>query len=137
MRKKPQVPEEPCYWTRDEQFINDMLKPIGRMVATAVEAAANRVLDNYIKTKGDSISRSQAEREFGKKWIADHVAAYGPAIYTTGVWNRETQSMNQKKVFSRKQLADIRARETTTDALIQFSEMLFKRQREIEKGEKK
>lgn len=129
--------EEPIYWTRDEIFINDMLKPLTHMMAAMVEATANRVLDNYLKTKGDSISRSQAEREFGKKWIADHVKAYGPAIYTTGMWNPDTQAMNNKKVFSRKQLADIRAKETTTDALIQFSQMLFRRQREIEKGEEK
>lgn len=118
------------YWTRDEQFINDMLKPLTHMFTTAVEAAANRVLDNYLKTKGDSISRSQAEREFGKKWIADHVEVYGRELYIEGMWNPDTGAMNNKKVFSRKQLADIRARETTTEALIQFSNMLYRRQRE-------
>ena len=124
--------EEKLYWTRDEQFINDMLKPLEHMFTTAVEAAANRVLDNYLKTKGDSISRSQAEREFGKKWIKDHIEVYGPAIYTVGMWNPDTQAMNNKKVFSRKQLADILARETTREALCQFSTMLFRRQREKE-----
>lgn len=130
--------DEVCdYWTRDEQFINDMLKPLTHMMATMVEATANRVLDNYLKTKGDSISRRQAEREFGKKWIADHVKTYGPAIYTQGVWNGVTGAMNNRMTFSRKQLAEIRAKETTTDALVQFSQLLFKRQREIKKKERK
>jgi hypothetical protein len=48
------------------------------------------------------------------------------------MWNPDTQAMNNKKVFSRKQLADIRARETTREALCQFSTMLFRRQREKE-----
>ena len=48
--------KDKLYWTRDEQFINDMLKPLEHMFTTAVEAAANRVLDNYLKTKGDSIN---------------------------------------------------------------------------------
>lgn len=131
--RKPK-PIEPEYWTRDEQFINDMLGPLTHMVMTAVEATANRVLDNYIKTKGDSISRRQAEREFGKKWIADHVKVYGPSIFMQGMY---AGSNNNRMTFSRKQLSEIRAKETTYDSLVQFSQKLYKRQREIEREEKK
>ena len=125
--------EEPCYWTRDEQFINDMMKPLLHQIEVRVAATAAEVLDNFIKTKGDSISRRQAEREFGKKWLADHIALYGREIYTQGLWNSETQSLNNRMTFSRKQLAAIRAKETTSESVYYFSRQLFKKQREIEK----
>ena len=118
---------------RDEEFINELLKPIGKMIADCVEATANRVLDNYIKTKGDSISKSQAEREFGKAWLRDHLKVYGHELYTQGVWNPETGAMNHKQTFSRKQLAEIRARETTTEALIKFSSLCYEYQRKENK----
>ena len=114
---------------RDEEFINELLKSIGKMIADCVEATANRVLDNYIKTKGDSISKSQAEREFGKAWLRDHLKVYGHELYTQGVWNPETGAMNNKQTFSRKQLAEIRARETTTESLIKFSSLCYEYQR--------
>ena len=125
--------EEPCYWTRDEQFINDMMKPLLHQIEVRVAATAAEVLDNFIKTKGDSISRRQAEREFGKKWLADHIALYGREIYTQGLWNSETQSLNNRMTFSRKQLAAIRAKETTSESVYYFSRQLFKKQREMEK----
>lgn len=125
--------EEPCYWTRDEQFINDMMKPLLHQIEVRVAATAAEVLDNFIKTKGDSISRRQAEREFGKKWLADHIALYGREIYTQGLWNGETQAMNNRMTFSRKQLAAIRAKETTSESVYYFSRQLFKKQREMEK----
>ena len=125
--------EEPCYWTRDEQFINDMMKPLLHQIEVRVAATAAEVLDNFIKTKGDSISRRQAEREFGKKWLADHIELYGRQIYTQGLWNSETQSLNNRMTFSRKQLAAIRAKETTSESVYYFSRQLFKKQREMEK----
>ena len=128
-----QQEEEPCYWTRDEQFINDMMKPLLHQIEVRVAATAAEVLDNFIKTKGDSISRRQAEREFGKKWLADHIALYGREIYTQGLWNSETQSLNNRMTFSRKQLAAIRAKETTSESVYYFSRQLFKKQREMEK----
>ena len=131
-----QQEEEPCYWTRDEQFINDMMKPLLHQIEVRVAATAAEVLDNFIKTKGDSISRRQAEREFGKKWLADHIALYGREIYTQGLWNSETQSLNNRMTFSRKQLAAIRAKETTSESVYYFSRQLFKKQREIEKQKK-
>lgn len=119
----------------DEEFINELLKPIGKMIADCVEATANRVLDNYIKTKGDSISKSQAEREFGKAWLRDHLKVYGHELYTQGVWNPETGAMNHKQTFSRKQLAEIRARETTTEAIIKFSSLCYEYQRKEKENE--
>lgn len=132
MKKQKPEPED-LYWTRDEQFINDMLKPLMHQIEVRVAATAARVLDDFIKTKGDSISRRQAEREFGKKWLADHIALYGREIYTQGLWNGETGALNNRMTFSRKQLAEIRAKETTSDAIVEFSQMLFRRQREIKR----
>ena len=129
--------EEPVYWTRDEQFINDLLGPMLHQIEVRVAATTATVLDNFIKTKGDSISRRQAEREFGKKWLADHIELYGRQIYTQGLWNSETQSLNNRMTFSRKQLAEIRAKETTAESVYFFSRQLFKKQREIEREEKK
>lgn len=111
--------------TRQEDFIDALSKPLSHMMTTAMEAAAARVLDLYLKTKGDAISQSQAEREFGKKWIADHIKVYGPAIFTVGVWNRETGAANQKKTFSRKQLAEIRLKETTFEGLRHFADEVY------------
>ena len=125
-----------AFHIRDEEFINAMLQPIGKMIAACVESTANRVLDNYIKTKGDSISKSQAEREFGKAWLRDHIKVYGHALYTQGVWNPETGALNNKQTFSRKQLSEIRAKETTTESLIEFSAIIYKFQREEKKNGK-
>lgn len=110
---------------KEENLINEMTAAFYRAVENVVESAAANVLKRYEETKGDSISQRQAEREFGKKWLHDHIKVMGRELYVTGAFNGNTGSRNQKRLFSRAQLAEIRRRETDITVYQKFAVKLY------------
>ena len=114
----------------EQRIIEEMSAALCSAVEDVVASTAATVLKRYEETKGDAISQRQAEREFGKKWLHDHIKVMGREIYTVGAWNPDTESRNSKKTFSRAQLAEIKRRETDIVVYQKFVHNLY----ELERG---
>lgn len=110
---------------RESKLIDEMTAAFYKAVENVVESAAANVLKRFEETKGDSISQRQAEREFGKKWLHDHLKVMGRELYVTGAFNGTTGSRNQKRLFSRAQLAEIRRKETDITVYQKFACRLY------------
>lgn len=111
---------------KEQILIDEMSAAFYRAIEDVVESAAANVLKRYEETRGDSISQRQAEHEFGKKWLHDHLAVMGRELYHTAP---ATMSRNGKKTFSRAQLAEIRRKETDITVYQTFVLKLFALQR--------
>ena len=110
---------------REQVLIDELVTAFYTAVENLVASTAATVLKRYEETKGDAISQRQAEREFGKKWLHDHMKVMGREIYRAGAWNPATESRNRKKLFSRAQLAEIRRRETDITVYQRFAVRLY------------
>ena len=113
----------------EQRIIEEMSATLRSAVEDVVASTAATVLKRYEETKGDAISQRKAEREFGKKWLHDHIKVMGREIYTVGAWNPDTESRNHKKTFSRAQLAEIKRRETDIVAYQKFVHKLYELER--------
>lgn len=114
---------------REQQLIDEMSAAFYKAVENVVVSTAATVLKRYEETKGDSISQRQAEHEFGKKWLHDHIKVMGRELYRAGAWNPKTDSRNRKKLFSRAQLAEIRRKETDITVYQKFAVKLYQLER--------
>ena len=98
--------------TKAEQKYYDeiaaFMKTIIRDVVTETVAKTLKAVE---LTKGDSISQRQAEREFGKSWLHQHIKA-GLVNYTQAVCD-DYDHNNTKRTFSRAELAELRRAEST------------------------
>ena len=113
----------------DQRVLDELTSAFYTAVENVVESAAANVLKRYEETKGDAISQRQAEHEFGKKWLHDHIEVMGRELYHTAPFNPVTGSRNRKKMFSRAQLAEIKRKETDITVYQKFALKLYALQR--------
>lgn len=106
---------------KEEYYFGLVAKMLEDLIKSRTEFIAADVLRRFSETKGDAISQRQAEKEFGRKWLHDHIKVYGEEIYTVGMNNPNSEAVNQKRTFSRSQLAKIRMEEITPEGLSAFT----------------
>ena len=120
----------------EQRYLDLVCKAISEIVETTVVSVTARTLANYAATNGDTISQTQAEKEFGRKWLHDLISVASTeqgqrwlaktlnadtdkvSIFHQTVFVGDHQdAANRKKYFSRMQLAEIK-RKMTTDVNI-------------------
>ena len=112
--------------TKAEQRYYDEIAAFMRtIIRDVVTETVAKTLLNIELSKGDAISQRQAEKEFGKSWLHQHIKA-GLVEYTQAVCE-DYDHNNTKRTFSRAQLAELRRAESTDITAYQRFVCAFRR----------
>lgn len=108
----------------EQRYYDEIAQFMKTIVGDVVTETVAKTLKAIELTKGDSISQRQAEREFGKSWLHQHMKA-GLVHYTQALCD-DYDHNNTKRTFSRAELAELRRAESTDIAAYQRFVMAFR-----------
>lgn len=109
----------------EQKYYDEIAKFMSTIIRDVVTETVAKTLKAVELTKGDSISQRQAEREFGKSWLHQHIKA-GLVNYTQAVCD-DYDHNNTKRTFSRAELAELRRAESTDITAYQRFVCAFRR----------
>lgn len=95
----------------EQRYYDEIASFMRTIIRDVVTETVAKTLLNIELSKGDAISQRQAEKEFGKSWLHQHIKA-GLVEYTQAVCE-DYDHNNTKRTFSRAQLAELRRAEST------------------------
>lgn len=112
----------------EQKYYDEITKFVKKLVEDVVSETVAKTLLAVEHSKGDAISQRQAEKEFGRGWLHQHMVA-GLVHYTQAI-PEDFDHNNGKRTFSRAQLCELRRQESTSIEAYQRFVLAFKRAHE-------
>lgn len=109
----------------EQTYYDEITKFVKKLVEDVISETVAKTLLAVEHSKGDAISQRQAEKEFGRGWLHQHMAA-GLVHYTQAIPD-DFDHANGKRTFSRAQLCELRRRESTSIEAYQEFVTAFRR----------